>query len=157
MIINQKDWKYQHLGTDFFCSSECVIKGIESYQTSDSINPDKKYKSSPISGVEIGSNHFYSKKLHRRFRSDYEVKVAEFFDTRSINFRYEPYCFELGRQTLTPDFYIDPPYDCFVEVKGAFSIGGKAKLTKFLAVYPEVNYIFIPWTLREDFYCDTYC
>ena len=32
-----------------------------------------------------------------------------------------------------------------------FGIGGKRKLTTFLALYPEVNFIYIPWTMRDEF------
>jgi hypothetical protein len=108
------------------------------FEATDSIDPD-------------GLTAAYSWKLGKNFRSEYEAAVAEFLHTCAIFPIYEKYTFIVGDQTYTPDFFIESPYNCFLEVKGLFSIGKRAKLTTFIRQYPEVNFILIPWTLRSAF------
>lgn len=152
IVVAQKDWKYQHSGLDFFCSKKCLVNKIKScYKDEGVINPDWRYDVPEISDVNCSACMFYSNKLDKYFRSEFEGRVAEYLQSIAIDFLYEPYCFSIGKYTYTPDFYIPPPYDCFLEVKGEFAIRGKTKLTEFKLAYPDVNFIFIPWTMRSEF------
>lgn len=151
ITIPQHDWKYQHEDTDFLCSKECIVKKIQSFDTGLYVNPDVKYDTASVLDVYLTAT-IYSKKFNAYFRSRYELAFAEFLNSSSFLFSYEPYSFNLGGyKCYTPDFYIKPPYDCFIETKGIFGIGGKKKLRTFLEQYPDINFIFIPWTLREEF------
>lgn len=150
VIIHPKDKKYLHPSTDFICSKECLSKKIKSFKKDVQVIPNSKYVIS--NSLATGwLTKGYSKQLGMSFRSEYEAAVAEYLNMCSFDFRYEPYCFTFGVYTYTPDFYINPPYDCFIEVKGVFGVGGKKKLTKFIEAYPDINFIFVPWILREEF------
>lgn len=50
-------------------------------------------------------------------RSEWEVKVAKFFDEHNIKWYYEFLRFNFGFCTYMPDFYL-PEYNTWVEVKG---------------------------------------
>ena len=152
--IASKDLKYLHDATDFICSPECVASKIISYKDTFSGPPVKSVCSLCIEGKDtdpLGRTAAYSWKLGKAFRSEYEASVAEFLHTCAIFPVYEKYSYNVGDQTYTPDFYIESPYNCFLEVKGLFSLGKRAKLTAFLNEHPEVNFILIPWILRSQF------
>ena len=150
VTIHPKDRKYLHASTGFLCSKQCVLNKIKSFKCSEQVIPDLKYTTSyTIDNIQFTSGYSYL--LKKSFRSEYEATVAEFLNSSSFDFQYEPYCFQFGVFTYTPDFYIKPPYDCFIEVKGVFGLGKKKKLTKFIEAYPDINFIFVPWTLREEF------
>ena len=153
VVIHPRDRNYLHKSTEFLCSKECLLHKIKSYKSNEQVIPDLKYDMS----YSLDSNQLtkgYSQILEMSFRSEYEAAVAEFLNSSSIDFLYEPFCFKFGVFTYTPDFYIKPPYDCFIEVKGVFGIGKKKKLTQFIEAYPNVNFIFVPWTLRSQFIPD---
>lgn len=158
IVVPQKDWKYQHSALDFFCSKECLVDKIKScYSEEWKLDPDLRYDIPFVFDVNLSACMFYSSKLDKYFRSEFEGRVAEYLQSIAIDFLYEPYSFQIGKYTYTPDFYIPPPYDCFIEVKGDFAIRGKTKLTEFKNMYPDVNFIFIPWTMRGEFeQSDTY-
>lgn len=152
IVIAQKDWKYQHSALDFFCSKECIVDKIKSYYNEEwKLDPDLRYDAPFTLDVNLSACMFYSPRLNKYFRSEFEGRVAEYLQSIAIDFLYEPYGFQIGKYYYTPDFYIPPPYDCFIEVKGDFAIRGKTKLTEFKNLYPNVNFIFIPWTMRPEF------
>jgi hypothetical protein len=149
--ISQKDWKYCLDGTAFLCGKDCLEKQIKSFHNEASLGVEANYIPSSLFNVNQSMYATHSDLLNMNFRSDYEVRIAEFLHTCSLDFLYEPYTLELDDLSLTPDFYVKPPYDCFIEVKGVFGIGKKKKLKKFLKAYSSLNFIFIPWTMRGDF------
>ena len=148
VVIPQKDWKYTHSSTNFICSKECLLARIKYF--GDCNNPSRNYHPS-INLDPAQLSRASSHTLGLSFRSEFEAAVAEYLHTCALDFLYEPYSFDVEGHSYTPDFYIESPYDCFIEVKGVFGIGGKRKLTTFLALYPEVNFIYIPWTMRDEF------
>ena len=148
ITISQRDWKYQNDSTMFLCSKSCVVENIKSFKT----NPTVKYSPSPITGMILG-DVIYSKKFNINFKSKYELKFAEFLNSSSFDFLYEPYGFDIDGHNYTPDFYITA-HDCFIEVKGLFRSGSKGRLKKFIKQYPDINFVFIPWTLRKEFYAN---
>ena len=148
VVILQKDWKYIHSSTDFICSKECLLARIKSFSEHYVVGPN--YSSAPaLDSSQL--SRASSRILGLSFRSEFEAAVAEYLHSCALKFLYEPYIFDVDGHSYTPDFYIEPPYDCFIEVKGVFGIGGKQKLTAFLALYPELNFIYIPWTMRDQF------
>jgi hypothetical protein len=150
-VIPQRDLKYLLDFADFICSKECLVSKIKSFYVNLIFDPDNKYNAASVLDV-YQLNNAYSAVLGKAFKSTYEVDVAEFLNSSSFNFLYEPYSFQVGKHQYTPDFYIKPPYDCFIEVRGSFGLGHKKeKLRSFIELYPDINYIFVPWTMREDF------
>lgn len=152
VTVASKDLKYLHDCVDFICSPECVLSKIKSFRD---FNEQSSVINNCCSNVvnldSLGLTAAYSWVLCKNFRSEYEAAVAEFLHSQSIPIEYENYSFAVGKDTYTPDFYIRSPYNCFIEVKGLFSIGKRAKLTSFRKQYPAVNFILVPWTLRSDF------
>ena len=152
VTIASRDLKYLHEATDFICSPECVVSKIELFGKSPhTLHENQKFFISDTDIDPLGRTAAYSWVLEKSYRSEYEVAVAEFLHTCAIFPEYEKYSFSVGDHTYTPDFYIKDPYNCFLEVKGVFSMGKRAKLLAFLQQYPEVNFILIPWTLRSAF------
>ena len=151
IVIHPRDRKYLHASTDFLCGKQCFLDKIKSFKSNKQIIPELKYAHAyAIDNIQITCGYSYV--LKQSFRSEYEAAVAEFLHSSSFDFQYEPYCFQFGVFTYTPDFYIKPPYDCFIEVKGVFGLGKKKKLTKFIEAFPDINFIFVPWTMREEFF-----
>lgn len=150
--VASKDLKYLHDATEFICSPECVASRIKSFGRSSScVTQEYRFHKNTNDIDPLGRTAAYSWELGRSYRSKYEVAVAEYLHTCAIFTEYEKYSFTVGEHTYTPDFYIKGPYNCFIEVKGLFSLGKRARLTEFLKEYPEVNFVFIPWTLRGLF------
>lgn len=146
--IATKDLKYLHEEVDFICSLECLETKIKSFKN----EGQEEVAYIKASEIDPGSKTAaFSCSVGASFRSQYEADVADFLKSIAIDFKYEPFSFTFGVYTYTPDFFIPPPYNCFIEVKGLFGVGKKHKLTEFLRAYPEINYIFIPWTLRNCF------
>jgi len=52
--------------------------------------------------------------------------------------------------TYTPDFYLTD-HDSFVEVKGGWGGSSKTKYRRFIAEYPDVRILLLPWSLNEEF------
>jgi hypothetical protein len=151
IVIKQSEWKYQHGAVGMYCSKECLAEQIRAFATIDSGYSELDYMPSPINGMKISHYESYSKSMNISFRSDFEKRVARFLRDQEFDFLYEPYCFEFETFSYTPDFYVKPPYNCLIEVKGVFGVGGKKKLSLFLEYYPNINFIFIPWTMRSQF------
>ena len=150
IVIKQKDWKFYHDEVGIVCSKECLVTRIHTFYT-DEPKEVFWYTESPITNLSISQYSAYSEELDILFRSHFEQRVAEYLTHQGFSIRYEPYCFEFGGQTYTPDFYIKAPYDCFIEVKGVFGVGGKKKMSEFLKNYPDINFILVPWTLQGEF------
>ncbi len=82
------------------------------------------------------------------FAHESEREFAQFLDFYQIEWRYEPVCFPLerdsqGRVTLsfTPDFYL-PQFDLFVELttmKQSLVTKKNRKVRLLKQLYPEVN------------------
>ena len=145
IAIASNNWKFVHSGMPLFCSKGCLVKEIQSR----TLNGNERTYLRTSDYVCMGEGDFYSSKCSIYFRSRYEKVVAEFLAEENIHFEYEPYCFKVGKHIYVPDFYI-PYNDCFLEVKGYFGLGSKSKLSKFLSLYPDVNLIMIPWTVRKE-------
>lgn len=62
---------------------------------------------------------FYSEKLKRSFRSNWEVELAELLTELGIRWEYEPrrFHFWAERESYLPDFYL-PEFNVWIEVKG---------------------------------------
>lgn len=117
----------------------------------------KKHTSESIKKMTIKSqenvrrgedSNFYGKKYwpNRKlfnynetlFRSNWEVKTAQYFDQNNIEWLYESKVFELSNTTYTPDFYL-PQENKWVEVKGYWYDDAKEKFELFKKSYPQIN------------------
>jgi hypothetical protein len=149
VTIEKKEYKYIHNDIPILCSRHCFLLKIIGYGNGHFGDGSKRYIR--YNRGDLGVGNVWSQKFQVSFRSRYELSVAEFLNTCGIEFMYEPYCFTLGESSiLIPDFYL-PKYDCFVEVKGFWGIGKKKKLARFIEAYPNVKYVLIPWTMRQEF------
>ncbi len=79
-----------------------------------------------------------------RMRSTWEIRVAQYLDGQGTPWTYERHTFPLpGGRSYTPDFYVTPedpdqqPY--FIEVKGWWRPGSRAKFREFMSLYPAVS------------------
>ena len=74
----------------------------------------------PIAGVKYNRPKIKPPQLNAgdkvRVRSHYEKECVEYFEKRSINYKYEPLILLAGKQ-YRPDFYL-PDFDLFIEICG---------------------------------------
>lgn len=62
---------------------------------------------------------FWSERLQKPFRSNWEIEIAELLTELGIEWTYEPkrFYFRAERESYLPDFYLND-YNCWLEVKG---------------------------------------
>ena len=98
-------------------------------------------------------SHFYGKIYHPKkikflyenkifyFKSTWELKVANYFISKNINFLYEEKFFEMiidnKETTYTPDFYL-PDINLFIEVKGYWRDDAIIKFNNFCETYKDI-------------------
>ena len=70
-------------------------------------------------------------------RSSYEVRIARILDALKLDWKYEPYYFEMGNKFYIPDFLINDII--FWEVKGYLNDASIEKITTFESYYPDKN------------------
>lgn len=94
------------------------------------------------------SRKFHSKVLNTKFRSTWEVDVAEALNSLGIDFEYEPKRFKFvnERESYLPDFYLSD-YDVYIEVKGYMSKRCKRKLRLMRENEPEI--VVLVFALNE--------
>lgn len=142
--IPQKDYKLLGL-SDNLCSADCLIDRIKTFEPTEMVG---SYSNITIT-TDYGPGTWWSVKFSQTFRSQYEELVALLLYHNLMNFEYEKYTFLVNGVPYTPDFYVKD-YDCFLEVKGVWTLGKKKKVEKFLQAYPNINYLIIPWTMRQS-------
>lgn len=114
----------------------CIKRGAEKVQLSEAGDSDY--------GV-------WSNTLQMAFRSDFERVVALYLYERQHRFWYEQVSIKVETKTYTPDFYI-PEAACFIEVKGVWGAGSKAKYKKAMKLlYPHESLILLPIRMKAQF------
>ena len=73
-----------------------------------------------------------------KYRSNWEVNTAKYFESKGINFEYEAKIFELDGCTYTPDFYLIND-DKFIEIKGYWYEDAINKFEKFKQKYNNIE------------------
>lgn len=143
--VANKDYKLLGSFSDKVCSADCLISRIKLFKRS------IYYNTYTTSTVDYGPGNWWSFHFKRPFRSQFEELVALLLFKKDINFVYESYTFFINGVPYTPDFYVEE-FDCFLEVKGVWTLGKKKKMEKFLNAYPDINYLVVPWPIRDSIY-----
>jgi hypothetical protein len=74
-----------------------------------------------------------------RFRSNWELLTAKYFDKNNIKWQYEPKVFILDEEmTYTPDFYL-PDFNKWIEVKGYWYDDAVIKYKKFISIFKNIE------------------
>jgi hypothetical protein len=74
-----------------------------------------------------------------RFRSNWEVLTAKYFDKNNIKWQYEPKVFLLNEEmTYTPDFYLLDS-NKWIEVKGYWYDDAIIKYNKFIEIFKNIE------------------
>ena len=74
-----------------------------------------------------------------RFRSNWEILTAKYFDKNNIIWKYEPRVFILNEEmTYTPDFYL-PDSNKWIEVKGYWYDDAIVKYNKFISIFKSIE------------------
>lgn len=70
-----------------------------------------------------------------KFRSSWEITLAQYFDSMNYDWKYEPEAFETSVGFYTPDFWVEE-LQCYFEVKGYFrDENSKTKFLEFSEKY----------------------
>jgi len=146
--VSPKLWKDIPGKADIYCSPHCIVTSIHENRILRSIISERERTKNPIVS-EFYSDHSIT--LNKMFRSEFEVWVAEYFTSRKLKYLYEEVTLELfeGTRHWTPDFYF-PKYRTFVEVKGAWALGGRKKFDEAALTIDE-PIILIPYWMKELF------
>lgn len=93
----------------------------------------------------------WSDKLKMNFRSDFERLVALYLRKMKHRFWYERVSIKVGLQRYIPDFYLLDSFT-FIEVKGVWGPGSKAKFRKAMRVIsPQETIILLPMRMKNQF------
>lgn len=144
--VELKDYKLLSTLTDNLCSAKCLVEQIK---RCDPTNTPEFINYNNLLDYDVGT--WWSTRLKMAFRSQFEDLTAQLLDLNKLAFKYEKYTFKVGYSLYTPDFFI-PEYSCFLEVKGLWTMGKKKKMQKFMERYRNINFIIVPWILRESIY-----
>lgn len=140
-------------GVDEYCSPDCILFHIRSYENGSSIAKLNRDMLS-IDGASISDilcmdkGEVYSEKHQCCFRSRWEMEVADWLTKCGISIMYEPFCFEVGEGYYCPDFLTTN--GVFIEVKGKWGFGSKQKVKRFKDKYSSIPLIVIPYYLRKQ-------
>lgn len=147
-VLNAKTINLRDKDGEFVCSPSCLLQWF------------LKRSSADIDLIPAGKTHqwcggtgdIYSEKLKIFFRSEYEKRVAEFFDSNELPFYYEKFAYKVpskgGSHSLyVPDFIL-PSCNSVVEVKGRWMPGSRAKLRRFRSIYPDIPIIVLVWPIQ---------
>lgn len=125
---------------DLFCSPSCFLKYINDLETTKILA--KRYQPVVSQAFECWDD------VTRSFyRSMYEVYFARFLVQNGIEFKYEPHSIKVEGKHYTPDFWI-PAKDVYIECKGRWGSGARAKTVKASKVIPL---ILLPSYLQREF------
>lgn len=149
MSLTMKEMKYLYSRNDFLCSASCLRQFLLDYEQ----------QPLPLSGIrfftktEIDNQRtersVWSRDLGEFFRSEWELIVAGFLNFIDVPYLYEGVIMKIGKRHYIPDFFI-PDKNLFVEVKGLWLAGSKAKIRKIHKERPDINIMVIPWVLRRS-------
>lgn len=101
----------------------------------------EKYKLGLLtSKPPYGKRHYYKEYC---FRSTWELKFAEYLDSKKINWVYEQETFPLVvNNSYLPDFYLVDK-DLYVEVKGYWREDAFLKFNEFKQLFPNKNILVV--------------
>lgn len=93
----------------------------------------------------------WSATLQMSFRSDFERVVALNLHKMRRKFWYEKVSIQVGTKKYIPDFYL-PEAACFIEVKGVWGAGSKAKYKSAIKLlYPHESLVLLPIWMKAKF------
>jgi len=97
-----------------------------------------------LPNTHIISAGWFTTNIGISVRSSWELFVCNLLTSYNIEWQYEPEVFDLGFATYRPDLYL-PSYELWIEVKGYWWNGEKAKVDAFSLTHPLL-------LIREDKY-----
>ncbi len=104
-----------------FCSVECGQEGYQSQHI--------KVRPYSYSGVKM--------------RSTWEVKFAQWLDSKGYEWKYEPTFFALpNRKRYCPDFFV-PTHNAYYEIKGWMKDEAAEKIRQFRSLYPQESLVLV--------------
>jgi hypothetical protein len=88
----------------------------------------------------------YCRVTRKYYRSFFEAYFARFCQDKEIDYRYEPFTYQIDTRQYTPDFYL-PQLGLHIECKGKW-LGSKEK---YLSARQQINIILLPAYLQNEF------
>lgn len=149
MILTMKEMKYLYNRDNFLCSAACLRKSLHDYEQQDLPNTGIRFFSKTEIDNQRTERSVWSRDLGEFFRSEWELIVAGFLNFIDMPYIYEGVVMKIGKKHYIPDFFL-PDKNLFIEVKGLWLAGSKAKLRKIGKERPDINIMVIPWILRRS-------
>jgi len=109
------------------------------------LSPAHREKLSGRNSVHWGQPPKHKPRVSYRgiaFRSTWEVRAAQYLDTKGIAWEYEKHRFDLGECTYLPDFYL-PETQVFWEVKGWLDARSQRKTQLFREQNPDTPLVLV--------------
>lgn len=141
-----------------FCSLGCIRNYIKTLPVSTLYvwEAHQGYVRDAKNTMSVNTSNYVvaSVLLGKTFRSEYECFVAEVlrFDF-NLHCQYEEWEIKTGPtwcSRMVPDFYV-PAYDCFLEVKGSFDVGGKKQFLGAINCMTEDRMLLLSMTYYDMF------
>lgn len=138
-----------------FCSPYCLLHLIKDRAFYIKITEARHFKRQKerklLSDASDADYAAWSDTLQMTFRSDFERVVALYLYKNNVDFWYEQVVLEVETKKYTPDFYL-PEAATFLEVKGVWGAGSKAKYKKAVnTIGWYESLILIPWYMKRQF------
>jgi hypothetical protein len=147
--MTRRDAKYVFDAAEFICSAECLKEFIEQYDPKPLPTKGIRWFTDIEMKNQRGERTIWSRDLNEFFRSEWELIVAGFLTFSGIPYVYEGAAIKVGHAHYIPDFFL-PDKNLFLEVKGLWLAGSKAKLKKVERDCSDINFIVVPWVLRRS-------
>lgn len=137
-----------------FCSPVCFSLYISRRVTalkSFGIISERQQENVSLSDASEAEYAVWSDMLQMSFRSHFEKVVALYLHKMHHKFWYEKVSIQVGTKKYTPDFYL-PEAACFIEVKGVWGAGSKAKYKKAIKLLePMESLVLLPMWMKAKF------
>lgn len=142
------------VGDTTFCSPSCFSIHINRRVTalkSFGMIPARQQEKVRLSDASEADFAAWSATLQMSFRSEFEKVVALYLHKMHHDFWYEKVSIQVGTKEYTPDFYL-PEAACFIEVKGVWGAGSKAKYKKAIKLLePMESLVLLPIWMKAKF------
>jgi len=126
------------------------MKGVP-HSKQHTINASNAKKGKPLLKLRGKLNHRYGKSpVHPKrykykkyyFRSKWELRFAQYLDSKNLSWQYEPKRFYFEDCSYLPDFYVTE-WKSYVEIKGWLKEGDIKKINLFYENYPDEGLIYL--------------
>ena len=149
MMLTRKDTTYLFDRDDFICSAQCLLTRIHNTERQELSTTGIRWFTETEMRNQRAERQVWSRDLNEFFRSEWELIIAGFLSFIGIPYIYEGVSISIGKRHYIPDFLLTDN-NLFLEVKGLWLAGSKAKMRKIQKQREDIRFLVVPWVLRKS-------